>query len=73
MFKRILLLTALLFLIGSASSIIAQDRGNPGPSIFLQPTNIDAGNLITPEPVEYNITINNFGKSLLYISKIKYT
>ncbi len=73
MFQRILLLTAFLFLFGSASYIFAQDRGHPGPSIFLQPTNINTGDLITPEPIVYNITINNFGKSFLYISKIKYT
>lgn len=73
MFKRILLLTAFLCLIGPTSSLFAQDKEKQDPSIFLQPININAGDLVTPEPVVYNITVDNFGKSLLYISKIKYT
>jgi hypothetical protein len=73
MFKRILFISGLIFLTAWGALLWSAEAGKPGPAIFLNPTDFNVGEILSPEPVTRRIVIKNFGESLLYISKIKYT
>lgn len=73
MFYRTLLLIGFFCLNGWVTPLKAEEIGGSAPSIFLNPTSINAGDLIDTQSVTHRIAINNVGKSLLYISKIEYT
>ena len=73
MFKRILCIGVLIWLMAWGVPLKAAELGNPFPAISLDPIDFNVGDLLSPEPVIRKITINNFGQSLLYLSKIKYT
>lgn len=72
MLKRLFLTLGFIGLMGLSAPLRAAQMGGAGPSIFINPTDINTGELVPPKPVSYTITINNPGKSLLYISKLKY-
>lgn len=73
MVKWFFLIIGFIGLMGLGAPLRAEEMGRPGPSISVNPTDVNAGELVPPETVSYTITVNNSGKSLLYISKIKYT
>jgi hypothetical protein len=71
--KRFLLIIWLSGLIVLGGPLRAEEKEKSGPSISLSPLSFDLGKLTSDLPVVRSVTVNNFGKSLLYISKIKYT
>lgn len=73
MAKWFFLIIGFIGLMGLGAPLRAEEMGRPGPSISVNPSNVYTGDLVPPETVNYTITVNNSGKSLLYISKIKYT
>ena len=73
MVKRILVIIGLIWLLAPVTSLTAEEGEKINPRIILTPTTFLVGELIPPGPYFQSITINNFGKSLLYISKIKFT
>jgi hypothetical protein len=70
---RTFLVIGFLCFNGLMGPLKAEEIGGSAPSIFLNPTSINASDLIETQPATYRIAINNVGKSLLYISKIEYT
>jgi hypothetical protein len=73
MFKRALFIIGFICMIALEVSLKAAESEKPFPAIFLNPTDFNIGDLKSPEPVMRRIVVKNFGRSLLYISKIKYT
>jgi hypothetical protein len=71
--KHIILLMGLLGLLVFEGSAKAAELNALSPSILLDPTVFDLGNVVPPIPVIETISVTNLGKSILYISKIKYT
>lgn len=72
MVKYIFLIIGFVALLGLGVPLRAEEMGRPGPSIFVNPAEVNTGDLVSPEPVNYTISVTNLGNSLLYISKIKY-
>jgi hypothetical protein len=72
MVKRIFFIFGFVCLVGLGAPLSAQEMGRPGPSMVVNPTEVNTGDLVSPEPVNFTITVTNLGNSLLYISKIKY-
>jgi hypothetical protein len=72
MVKYIVLIIGIVALMGLGVPLRAEEIGRPGPSILINPTEVNTGNLVSPEPVHYTLSVTNLGNSLLYISKIKY-
>lgn len=73
MFKRILTVSGLIFLMAWGPILKVAEAGKPGPTFFLNPTVFNVGDIQSPAPLTRRIVIKNIGESLLYISKIKYT
>jgi hypothetical protein len=73
MFKRILSVSGLIFLMAWGPLLKAAEAGKQGPTISLNPTAFNVGDIQSPAPVTRRIVIKNIGESLLYISKVKYT
>jgi hypothetical protein len=74
MSKSILFVVIFLGLMALVAPIMAGElRKSPAPSIVLNPSVLNVGDLAAPGPATFSIIINNSGDSLLYISKIKYT
>jgi hypothetical protein len=73
MVKTIFLIVGFVALVGLGAPLRAEEMGRPGPIIFVNPTVVNTGDIISSEPVNYTLTVNNSGTALLYISKIRYT
>jgi len=73
MFKRILLIIGMVWWLAAGMSLMAEEGEMINPRIVLNPTTFHVGELTPPGPYFQSIAINNIGKSLLYISKIKFT
>ena len=73
MVKRILLISGCICLMALGSTLKAGEVGVNEPSIFLNPTSLNVGELVSPKPIIRSIVVKNLGKSSLYISKIKFT
>lgn len=73
MVKRILLISGFICLMTLGSSLRAGEVRSSEPSIFLNPTSLNVGELVPPKSVIRSIVVKNFGDSSLYISKIKFT
>jgi hypothetical protein len=72
MVKTILFIFVFAALIGLGAPLRAEEMVRPGPSILVDPAEVNTGTLVSPEPVHYTLSVTNLGNALLYISKIKY-
>jgi hypothetical protein len=73
MFKRIFLMAGLAWMLTAGMPLMAQEGDWTNPRIVLGPTTFQVGELATSGTYLETIVINNLGRSLLYISKIKFT
>jgi hypothetical protein len=59
-------------LMASGLPLVAEENIRAVPKIVVDPTVLNVGDLVPPEPVTYRVAVKNLGESLLHISKIKY-
>ncbi|MGA3085417.1 MAG: hypothetical protein ABSE95_11565 [Thermodesulfobacteriota bacterium] len=72
MVKRILSMIMFFSLMACSLPLVTEENLKSAPKMVLNPTVLNVGNLVSPEPVTYSVAIKNLGESLLHISKIKY-